>query len=170
MLAVVFLLSAVLSIVEAQYSFISIGDWGGNELSPRYSENVAAVSSQMVKTIASSNAKMVLNTGDNVYYCGVTGVQDSQFQKDFVTPFASQMTLKWYSVLGYVYPPVPVTTPLDCQPLQLFVAFVLPRKFYPSANLFSLLSSPQSPKNAETTTTRILPRRRWSTQPLTHSG
>lgn len=97
-LFIVALLGINIPVASSQYSFLTIGDWGGNDVSAKDSANVQAVSAQMVITAQQSNPQFVLNTGDNFYWCGTTSTTDAQFQKDWVTPFASQMPeIKWYS-------------------------------------------------------------------------
>ena len=53
------------------YSFVSIGDWGGAQLGGQYTTNVNAVAAQMASTATNVAAKFVINTGDNFYWCGI---------------------------------------------------------------------------------------------------
>ena len=57
---------------------------------------------QFAATAASTSAKFVVNTGDNFYYYGVTGVDDTQWDTDFESVYnqASLTSVKWYGVLG----------------------------------------------------------------------
>ena len=57
---------------------------------------------QFAATAASTNARFVVNTGDNFYYYGVTGVDDPQWDTDFESVYdqASLTGVKWYGVLG----------------------------------------------------------------------
>ena len=81
------------------FSFLSIGDWGGAAVSPSIKDNVYAVASEMKKTAEAINAKFVVSTGDNFYWCGVETVNDFQFQTDFEDPY-HDLHMKWYSSLG----------------------------------------------------------------------
>lgn len=124
---------------QQPYSFITIGDWGGYDVSAQYASNVNAVAQQMVSTIASSNAQFVVNTGDNYYWCGTTGTGDSQFQADWVGPFASQMSLKWYSVMGnhdYAYSP---QSQVDYS--QINSQWVMPARYFTKRMLVDQASS-----------------------------
>ena len=84
---------------SSQYTFLSIGDWGGAAVSHSIKENVYAVASEMKKTAAAMNAQLVISTGDNFYWCGVENVNDFQFQTDFVDPY-HELRLPWYNSLG----------------------------------------------------------------------
>jgi len=66
-----FLLISLLSVASGQYSFLAVGDWGGAALGGHYITNVDAVAKQMADTATANNAKFVVNTGDNFYWCGI---------------------------------------------------------------------------------------------------
>eukprot|EP01060_Flectonema_neradi_P028280 TRINITY_DN37_c6_g1_i1.p1 TRINITY_DN37_c6_g1~~TRINITY_DN37_c6_g1_i1.p1 ORF type:complete len:348 (+),score=64.98 TRINITY_DN37_c6_g1_i1:65-1045(+) len=91
------------------YSFVSIGDWGGVNLGGYHEVAEKTVAAQMEKTMAEIDAKMVLNVGDNFYYCGVNGTDDPLFKTDFEDVFTHNSTMvPWYSTLGnhdYGYSP-----------------------------------------------------------------
>ena len=103
------LLVGMLSSVASSYNFVSIGDWGGVNLGGYHEVAEKAVATQMQKTMAEIDAKMVLNVGDNFYYCGVKSVDDPLFKTDYEDVFTAQSTMvKWYGVLGnhdYGYSP-----------------------------------------------------------------
>ena len=64
-------------------------------------KNVYAVAKQMNITASTVNAKFIINTGDNFYWCGIQNTSDFQIQKDFLEPYNySSLQLKWYSSLG----------------------------------------------------------------------
>lgn len=94
---------------KAEYSFASIGDWGGANLGSYKETNEKAVAKQMGETAAELGIKLVVNTGDNFYYCGVESLTDKQFKIDFEDVFThSSLSVPWYGVLGnhdYAYDP-----------------------------------------------------------------
>ncbi len=62
----------------ADYTFLGIGDWGGAYLSkynepnmPYYKKNVDSVAAQMDIVAKATDAKFIINTGDNFYWCGI---------------------------------------------------------------------------------------------------
>eukprot|EP01059_Diplonema_ambulator_P016803 TRINITY_DN28781_c0_g1_i1.p1 TRINITY_DN28781_c0_g1~~TRINITY_DN28781_c0_g1_i1.p1 ORF type:complete len:342 (+),score=140.38 TRINITY_DN28781_c0_g1_i1:39-1028(+) len=101
----------LLGCVEAQatYNFVSIGDWGGVNLGSYQEVAEKAVAAQLEKTASDLDAKFVINTGDNFYYCGVSNVSDPLFKTDFEDVFTAASThVPWYSILGnhdYGYAP-----------------------------------------------------------------
>ena len=90
------------TVLAQDYSFLSIGDWGGAQISEQDSNNVYAVSAQMATTAASSQAKFIINTGDNFYWCGIQNTTDPQISVDFEKPYAA-LDLDWYNALGVRY-------------------------------------------------------------------
>lgn len=83
------------------YTFLTLGDWGGAALGGQYNENVYAVANQMATTAASTDAKFIINTGDNFYWCGIQNASDPQIATDFELPYASDsLQITWYSILG----------------------------------------------------------------------
>lgn len=87
--------------VAEQFSFVTIGDWGGVGLGGYHATNEKAVAAQMGKTAAQVNAKFVINTGDNFYYCGVQSTTDAQWKEDFEDVFtAESLMVPWYNALG----------------------------------------------------------------------
>ena len=89
----------VVSVYAQNYAFLSIGDWGGAQLSEENSNNVYAVSAQMSITAAASDAKFIINTGDNFYWCGIQNTSDPQISVDFEMPY-KDLELTWYNTLG----------------------------------------------------------------------
>ena len=72
MLAIaVFIGHFVLLSSASRYSFITLGDWGGAQISTQIYDNVYAVSQQMASTASANEVKFIINTGDNFYWCGI---------------------------------------------------------------------------------------------------
>lgn len=83
------------------YSFVSIGDWGANQIGGQFSINVNAVASQMATTATNVDAKFVINTGDNFYWCGIQNTSDPQIANDYEIPYNyPSLKVRWYSALG----------------------------------------------------------------------
>jgi hypothetical protein len=57
---------------SAEYSFLSIGDWGAAGAGEPFRTNVNKVAKAMAKEAENRSAKFVINTGDNFYWCGIT--------------------------------------------------------------------------------------------------
>lgn len=88
---------------SASFSFVSVGDWGGATINPGdyHDTNEHEVAKQMGITAADIDAKFVINTGDNFYYCGVQNITDEMFKADFEDVFtAKSLYVPWYGVLG----------------------------------------------------------------------
>ena len=97
-----FILSVLLqAVIVDSYSFMSLGDWGGANISPQVKDNVYAVAKAMEdKANGEKNyPSFLVNTGDNFYWCGITDTEDSQINTDFVEPYAG-LNLDFYGVLG----------------------------------------------------------------------
>lgn len=91
--------------VQAQTSFITIGDWGGAALAEQqYGKNVADVAGAMASQMAKLDAKFIIGTGDNFYWCGLMNTSDFQIKVDWLDPFGSTspslLNVPWYNVLG----------------------------------------------------------------------
>jgi len=55
----------------------------------------------MGKTAAEIDAKFVVNTGDNFYYCGIKNTSDFQIDTDYLSIYtAPSLQVPWYSILG----------------------------------------------------------------------
>jgi len=102
----------------ANYAFLSIGDWGGAQLSDQYSKNVYDVSSQMAVTSTASEAKFIINTGDNFYWCGIQNTTDPQIAVDFEKPYAAtSLQIDWYNTLGVRFHiHIPISVPPGLNP------------------------------------------------------
>lgn len=89
------------SLGEASYSFITLGDWGGEALGSYHATAVNAVAKQMGETAAANSIKFVVNVGDNFYYCGIQNTSDPQIQEDYLSIYtAPGLQVPWYSALG----------------------------------------------------------------------
>jgi len=95
------------AVAEGSVSFLTLGDWGGYALGSFHQTTVTAVAQQMAKTAAQTGASFVgrsaheINTGDNFYYCGITGTADHQVAEDFTNVYSNKsLKVPWYSVLG----------------------------------------------------------------------
>jgi hypothetical protein len=100
------LVSALLvACAYADYAFLSVGDWGGAQISAQDSANVYAVAAQMATTSVSSAANFIIGTGDNFYWCGIQNTTDPQIAVDFEKPYAdAALQLPWYHALGVSLP------------------------------------------------------------------
>ncbi|GAB5367208.1 hypothetical protein AAMO2058_001210000 [Amorphochlora amoebiformis] len=89
---------------NSRFSFVSIGDWGGAAVegdTHTAKKNVYAVSDAMGKRASSIDAKFVIQTGDNFYWCGIQNTSDFQIAVDWLRPYAqSSLQIPWYGVLG----------------------------------------------------------------------
>lgn len=89
--------SAVMS--DTQVNVVSVGDWGSASLGGYHLKNAEATSSALHRYIEDHAPKLVLNPGDNFYYCGIQNGSDPQITADFVDLFGS-FNLPWYNALG----------------------------------------------------------------------
>lgn len=88
--------------VKADFSFLSVGDWGASAISEEFKVKQNAVALQMERWAEKNDAKFVLNTGDNFYWCGIQNSSDFQVEVDFVDVYNSKDALRvpWFSSLG----------------------------------------------------------------------
>jgi hypothetical protein len=71
---VLFVSLAAVLIVKGteQFSFLTLGDWGGAALEGgHYTKNVYDVAKQLGVSAENLKPKFIINTGDNIYWCGV---------------------------------------------------------------------------------------------------
>jgi len=99
---------------RSAFTFASVGDWGGASLGGYHATNENDVAKQMGKTASELNVQLVINTGDNFYYCGVENITDSLFKTDFEDVFSDKsLNVPWYGILGnhdYAYDVTPQLT------------------------------------------------------------
>ncbi len=107
MLLAIFSLFFTAGVASAEYTFLSIGDWGGafvgetNPAEVQYKNNVYAVAQQMAITANQTGAKFIINTGDNFYWCGIQNTSDPQIKADFEDPYSDPaLQVRWYGSLG----------------------------------------------------------------------
>lgn len=86
-------------LINSQVAFMSIGDWGGASLGGYHYKNANDTSSAMSMFLNKSDAKFVINTGDNFYYCGIENLTDPLISSDFTDLFG-KINIPWYSSLG----------------------------------------------------------------------
>lgn len=105
------LLSVTASLVacdDGLFHFMSIGDWGCMPLGGYRADDEKVVAKSFAAKASELSARFILNTGDNVYDCGVHSKSDSAWNRTFEDIFTEASTLvPWYSCLGnhdYGYP------------------------------------------------------------------
>jgi hypothetical protein len=80
-------------------SIISLGDWGSAALGGYHLRNAENTARAMTTYVSEYNPKLVLNAGDNFYYCGIQNTSDPQISEDYVNLFGN-ISLPWYNALG----------------------------------------------------------------------
>ena len=78
---------------------LSVGDWGSAALGGYHLRNAENTAAAMKIYASEYKPKLVLNTGDNFYYCGIHNTSDSQISADYVELFGN-IGLPWYNTLG----------------------------------------------------------------------
>ena len=64
-------------------NFMVVGDWGGQDNPPYYTDPEQDVAEQMGQIAAQMGAQFTLSMGDNFYENGVTDVDDPRFKETF---------------------------------------------------------------------------------------
>ena len=80
-------------------NILSLGDWGSASLGGYHLRNAESTAYAMKIYASEYNPKLILNTGDNFYYCGIQNTSDSQVNSDYVELFGN-IGLPWYNALG----------------------------------------------------------------------
>ncbi|KAJ4710156.1 Purple acid phosphatase [Melia azedarach] len=81
---------------DGSLSFLVVGDWGREGM-----YNQSDVAFQMGRIGQKLDIDFVISTGDNFYDNGLTGVNDSAFEKSFTKIYtAKSLQKQWYAVLG----------------------------------------------------------------------
>ena len=80
-------------------NILSLGDWGSASLGGYHLHNAESTAYAMKIYASEYNPKLVLNTGDNFYYCGIQNTSDPQVNTDYVELFGN-IGLPWYNALG----------------------------------------------------------------------
>jgi len=78
---------------------LSVGDWGSAALGGYHLRNAENTADAMKIYAKEYNPKLILNTGDNFYYCGIHNTSDPQVNADYVELFGN-IGLPWYNTLG----------------------------------------------------------------------
>ena len=78
---------------------LSVGDWGSAALGGYHLKDVQATSNALQQYVKERAPQLVLNPGDNFYYCGIQNGSDPQITADFVDLFGS-INVPWYNALG----------------------------------------------------------------------
>jgi hypothetical protein len=80
-------------------NILSLGDWGSASLGGYHLRNAESTAYAMKIYASEYKPKLVLNTGDNFYYCGIQNTSDPQVNTDYVELFGN-IGLPWYNALG----------------------------------------------------------------------
>jgi hypothetical protein len=80
-------------------NILSVGDWGSAALGGYHLRNAENTADAMKIYASEYKPKLVLNTGDNFYYCGIQNISDPQISVDYVNLFGN-LSLPWYNALG----------------------------------------------------------------------
>jgi hypothetical protein len=94
-------------LINSKVAFLSVGDWGGASLGGYHLKNAKDTSKVMLRFQEQYDAKFVINSGDNFYYCGIESLTDPLISSDFTDLFG-KINIPWYSSLGnhdYGYKP-----------------------------------------------------------------
>lgn len=78
---------------------LSVGDWGSAALGGYHLRNAENTAAAMSVYVEKYKPKLVLNTGDNFYYCGIHNTSDPQVSADYAELFGN-IGLPWYNTLG----------------------------------------------------------------------
>ena len=70
-------------VATSSLNFMVVGDWGGQDDPPYYTNPEHDVAKQMGDIAASMGAQFTLSMGDNFYDNGVTDVDDPRFKETF---------------------------------------------------------------------------------------
>lgn len=91
--------SCVVAAEQANINILSVGDWGSAALGGYHLKDVQATSNALQQYVKDRAPQLVLNPGDNFYYCGIQNGSDPQITADFVDLFGS-INVSWYNALG----------------------------------------------------------------------
>ena len=80
-------------------NILSLGDWGSASLGGYHLRNAESTAYAMKIYASEYKPKLVLNTGDNFYYCGIQNTSDPQVSADYVQLFGN-IGVPWYNALG----------------------------------------------------------------------
>jgi hypothetical protein len=80
-------------------NILSLGDWGSASLGGYHLKNAESTAYAMKIYASEYKPKLILNTGDNFYYCGIQNTSDPQINSDYIELFGN-FGLPWYNTLG----------------------------------------------------------------------
>lgn len=69
--------------MDASVNFLVVGDWGGQDDHPYYTDPEKDVAEQMGQVAAAMGAQFTLSMGDNFYDNGVKDIDDPRFKSTF---------------------------------------------------------------------------------------
>lgn len=89
------------NIIGDRINFITIGDWGGTDISPYTTEIQRKVAENLNQVAIKENVHFYIDTGDHFYPKGVKNVEDLRFQVRFfdvkvITKFSYRSCLTVY--------------------------------------------------------------------------
>ena len=84
-------------------NFIIMGDWGGKEIWPYYTEGEKHVAEQMGKKASEIGSQFTVALGDNFYFLGVTDVDDPRFKETYEVGHAPSSQTFWLRQLLRLY-------------------------------------------------------------------
>lgn len=95
-----FVFLAVLAQATA-VNFVAVGDWGGIDEAPFYTEAQLAAATGMNKIANEINADFMLAVGDNFYHDGVTARESARFRDTFENVYSGDALQKdWFVIAG----------------------------------------------------------------------
>ena len=89
----------IVNTVPENINLLSVGDWGSAALGGYHLKNAQSTAYAMKIYASEYKPKLVLNTGDNFYYCGIQNSSDTQISDDYLNLFGN-IGLPWYNALG----------------------------------------------------------------------
>eukprot|EP00054_Salpingoeca_dolichothecata_P003394 m.26786 g.26786 ORF g.26786 m.26786 type:complete len:331 (-) comp13821_c0_seq1:113-1105(-) len=102
MLVVVCLVVMAAASAADNFTFLAVGDWGGQDSSPYVTTGEVATASGMGIKAAEMNSRFQLALGDNFYSSGIHGTAESpRFEETFEECYnASSLNSPWYVIAG----------------------------------------------------------------------
>jgi acid phosphatase len=94
-----FLCALLCAVAADEVNVVSVGDWGSAALGGYHLKNAEATANALQHYVDQYGPKLILNPGDNFYYCGIQNGSDPQINEDFVGLFGA-IQVPWYNALG----------------------------------------------------------------------
>jgi len=84
------------------FSFIVLGDWGGDSSYPYTTPAQIAVAAAMARVTDNENIEFIINVGDNFYKHGIDSVTSPRWQTTFESVYDAPTlkALRWFTVAG----------------------------------------------------------------------